>query len=191
MASFWRRMFGKKTVPPVIAAPSPEPQHLGSEEEVFLAQLVQDLADGKRRDEVGTQNTIDKLDGLWKQGHERLAIEWAEKLLTVPEVPRDATAPLRASLVERYEQRGELDTAIPHLELLVSTEPHALRAHYLLAEHARKKGDHERALRHYEAVLGRGTAKDVKFNDEPLGDLRVQLIRGDRIVADGDEIDVG
>jgi tetratricopeptide (TPR) repeat protein len=40
-------------------------------------------------------------------------------------------------------------------------------------------------------MLGRGSAKDVKFNDEPLGDLRVQLIRGDRIVADGDEIDVG
>jgi tetratricopeptide (TPR) repeat protein len=40
-------------------------------------------------------------------------------------------------------------------------------------------------------MLGRGTCKDVTFNDEPLGDLRVQLIRGDRIVADGDEIDVG
>ena len=40
-------------------------------------------------------------------------------------------------------------------------------------------------------MLGRGTARDVKFNDEPLGDLRVQLIRGDRIVADGDEIDIG
>lgn len=40
-------------------------------------------------------------------------------------------------------------------------------------------------------LLGRGTCKEVKFNDEPLGDLRVQLIRGDRIVADGDEIDIG
>lgn len=40
-------------------------------------------------------------------------------------------------------------------------------------------------------MLGRGVCKDVTFNDEPLGDLRVQLIRGDRIVADGDEIDVG
>jgi tetratricopeptide (TPR) repeat protein len=40
-------------------------------------------------------------------------------------------------------------------------------------------------------LLGRGTCKEVRFNDEPLGDLRVQLIRGDRIVADGDEIDVG
>ena len=40
-------------------------------------------------------------------------------------------------------------------------------------------------------LLGRGACKDVKFNDEPLGELRVQLIRGDRIVADGEEIDVG
>jgi tetratricopeptide (TPR) repeat protein len=40
-------------------------------------------------------------------------------------------------------------------------------------------------------LLGRGSAKDVRFNDEPLGELRVQLIRGDRVVADGDEIDVG
>jgi tetratricopeptide (TPR) repeat protein len=39
-------------------------------------------------------------------------------------------------------------------------------------------------------LLGRGSCKEVKFNDEPLGDLRVQLIRGDRIVADGDEIDI-
>jgi hypothetical protein len=40
-------------------------------------------------------------------------------------------------------------------------------------------------------MLGRGTSKEVTFNDEPLGDLRVQLIRGDRLVVDGDEIDVG
>jgi hypothetical protein len=40
-------------------------------------------------------------------------------------------------------------------------------------------------------LLGRGAAREVTFNNEPLGDLRVQLIRGDRIVADGDEIDVG
>jgi len=40
-------------------------------------------------------------------------------------------------------------------------------------------------------MLGRGACKEVSFNDEPLGDVRVQLIRGDRIVADGDEIDIG
>jgi hypothetical protein len=40
-------------------------------------------------------------------------------------------------------------------------------------------------------LLGRGACKSVTFNDEPLGDVRVQLIRGDRILADGDEIDIG
>lgn len=40
-------------------------------------------------------------------------------------------------------------------------------------------------------MLGRGTSREVTFNGEPLGELRVQLIRGDRIVADGDEIDIG
>ena len=40
-------------------------------------------------------------------------------------------------------------------------------------------------------LLGRGACREVMFNDEPLGDVRVQLIRGDRVVADGDEIDLG
>ncbi|TMQ10513.1 MAG: FHA domain-containing protein [Deltaproteobacteria bacterium] len=39
-------------------------------------------------------------------------------------------------------------------------------------------------------MLGRGSCKTVTFNDEPLGDLRIQVIRKDRIVADGDEIDI-
>ncbi len=44
---------------------------------------------------------------------------------------------------------------------------------------------------HGRPYLGRGTCEEVTFNHEPLGDVRVQLIRGDRIVADGDEIDIG
>jgi len=40
-------------------------------------------------------------------------------------------------------------------------------------------------------LLGRGRAGEVTFNDEPLGEVRVQLIRGDRLLADGDEIDIG
>ena len=164
-------MFGGGSQPAAAtAATTPEPQHLNSEEEVFLAQLVQDLGDGKRRDEIASADVLSRIDGLWKSGHERLAIEWTEKLLTVPEIPADRTAPLCAALVERYEQRGELDTAIPHLEQLVHVEAHALRAHYLLAEHARKKADHERALRHYEAVLGR----DV---DYPNVRVRVERLR--------------
>jgi hypothetical protein len=163
-------MFGRPTEPPAIAPPSPEPQHLASEEEVYLAKLVADLGDGKRRDAIGSAETRAKLDGVWKSGHELLAIEWMEKLLGVPEVPAAAAAPLRALLVERYEQRGELAAALPHLEQLTSLDAHALRAHYLLAEHARKREDHERALRHYEAVLGR----DV---DYPNVRVRVERLR--------------
>lgn len=185
-APWWRRMFGAKTEPPVIAAPAPEPQHLGSEEEVFLAQLVQDLGDGKRRDEISSKDVLQKLDGLWKSGHERLAIEWIEKLLSVPGIDPAATAPLRATLVERYEQRGELDTAIHHLEILAASEPYALRAHYLLAEHARKKADHERALRHYEAVLGRDVDyPNVRVRVERLRQLtgRTAPVAGETIAA--------
>jgi hypothetical protein len=39
-------------------------------------------------------------------------------------------------------------------------------------------------------LLGRGAARNVMFNDEPLADVRVQLIRGDRVRIDGDEIDI-
>jgi tetratricopeptide (TPR) repeat protein len=166
----WNRLFGRRPEPPAIAPPAPEPKHLGSEDETFLAQLVGDLANGKRRDEVGSSEVLRRIDAVWTSGHERLAIEWMEKLLSIPEIPTATTAPLRAALVERYEQRGELETAIPHLESLIVEEPYALRAHYLLAEHARRRGDHQRALRHYEAVLGR----DV---DYPNVRVRVERLR--------------
>src|SRR4051812_42908257 len=150
MATWWQRLIGRKPEAPSLPSTSsttPQPVHLASEEEVWLGTLVADLSEGKRRGEVGGPEVLRRMDALWTSGHERLAIEWAEKLLSVPEVPADAKAPLRAALVERYEQRGELETAMPHLDLLVNEDAYALRAHYLLAEHARKRGDHERALR--------------------------------------------
>ncbi|HSS00037.1 MAG TPA: FHA domain-containing protein [Kofleriaceae bacterium] len=39
--------------------------------------------------------------------------------------------------------------------------------------------------------VGRGACTQVTFNDEALGDLRIQVIRQDRLLADGEEIDVG
>jgi len=39
-------------------------------------------------------------------------------------------------------------------------------------------------------LVGRGSCASVTFNDEPLGEVRVQVIRKDRILADGDEIDI-
>jgi FHA domain len=40
-------------------------------------------------------------------------------------------------------------------------------------------------------LLGRGSAKEITFNEEALGEVRVQVIRDDRVVADGEEIDIG
>jgi FHA domain len=40
-------------------------------------------------------------------------------------------------------------------------------------------------------LLGRGRCQVVTFNDEPLGEVRVQVIRADRVLADGEEIDLG
>jgi len=194
--SWFRRLFGGGAAAVALPQPTPtatsQPQTLGSEEEVFLAQLVQDLGDGKRRDQAGSHDVLAKLEGLWKSGHERLAIEWAEKLLGVPEVPEGQTAAVRAILVERYEQRGELETALPHLELLIAIDEHALRAHYLLAEHARRREDHERALRHYEAVLGRDVDyPNVRVRVERLRQLtgRAAPVAGETIAA-GDVVGV-
>jgi hypothetical protein len=168
--SWWRRVFGGKPEPPALAAPAGEPQHLGSEDEVFLAQLVGDLGDGRRVDELGGRDVLARIEALWSSGHERLAVEWLEKLASVPIANARDKLALRAVLVERYEQRGELDSALSHLQLLAHEEPFALRAHYLLAEHARRRNDYETALRHYEAVLGR----DV---DYPNVRARVERLR--------------
>ncbi|HEX4419250.1 MAG TPA: serine/threonine-protein kinase [Kofleriaceae bacterium] len=185
--SFWDAVLGRKPTPAELPVPAVEPQHLGSADEVFLAKLVADLADGKRRTEISAPDVFHHLDGLWGAGHERLAIEWAEKLLSVPEVDAAATAPLRAALVERYEQRGELDTALPHLDGLTGDPRFALRAHYLLAEHARKHGAHERALRHYEAVLGR----DVDYPNVRMRVERLRALTGRTAPAAGETIAAG
>jgi hypothetical protein len=186
--SWIRRLFGRKPAPPPAPPPAlPEPQHLGSEDEKFLAQLVSDLGDGKRRDEVAGPDVRRRIDAVWQSGHERLAIEWLEKLLSVPELPAPAMVPLRAALVERYEQRGELDAAVPHLEQLLAEEPHVLRAHYLLAEHARRRGDHERALRHYEAVLG----LDVDYPNVRVRVERLRITVGREAPAAGETLAAG
>nr|HEX4312636.1 protein kinase [Kofleriaceae bacterium] len=189
--SWLGRLFGRKPALPAgapgAAEPPSEPQHLGSEDEAFLARLVADLADGKRRGELASPDVMSRLDSLWRSGHERLAIEWIEKLLSVPEVDTSTFAPLRVVLVERYEQRGELDSALPHLELLSHEPRYALRAHYLLAEHARRRGDHERALRHYEAVLGR----DVDYPNVRARVERLRALTGRAAPVAGETIAAG
>ena len=62
-----------------------------------------------------------------------------------------------------------------------------MRAHYLLAEHARKKADHERALRHYEAVLGR----DVDYPNVRVRVERLRVLAGRAAPVAGETIAAG
>jgi len=173
--SFWRRMLGlEKPIPTAIEPPSAEPVHLGPEEESWLAQLVADVAEGRRRDELAGAETLARVEALWRRGHERLALEWLTKLIAIPDGDPDAIVTLRARLVELHELRSELDEAIVHLEALLAAPLHATRAHFLLGEHYRRRGDDARALRHYEAVL----ALDVDYPNVRSRVDRLRLARG-------------
>jgi tetratricopeptide (TPR) repeat protein len=39
--------------------------------------------------------------------------------------------------------------------------------------------------------LGHGAAAEVRLNGEPVGEIRIQLVRGDALIVDGTEVDVG
>jgi tetratricopeptide (TPR) repeat protein len=173
--SFWRRLFGlEQAVPVTVEAARSEPVHLGPEEESWLAQLVTDIAEGRRRDELAHTETLSRIEALWRRGHERLALEWLAKLIAIPEGDPVAVMILRARLVELHELRSELDEAIAHLEQLIAAPAHATRAHFLLGEHYRRRGDDARALRHYEAVL----ALDVDYPNVRARVERLRLARG-------------
>jgi hypothetical protein len=167
------RLFGRKpTAPPPPALPD-QPTQLGPEEETWLAQLAVDVADGRRRDAIAGNEFWTRIETLWRKGHEQLAIDWLEKMIAAPGTPPAAIEPMRARVIDCYEQRADLATALPHLEALAGADAHATRANYLLGEHYRKLGDDDRALRHYETVLGR----DV---DYPNVRIRVERIRAAR-----------
>ena len=169
---FFARLFGRRrALPP--AGPPAEPVVLRHEDDTWLEQLVIAIGDGRRASELGSAETLARVDGLWQAGHERLATEWLAKLIASPEASADAIATLRAALVERLDQRRELERGLDHLEALTAVEAHATRAHYLLAEHHRTRGDDLAALRHYEAVL----ARDV---DYPNVLARVDRLRAAR-----------
>ncbi|MBE7447820.1 MAG: serine/threonine protein kinase [Kofleriaceae bacterium] len=173
---FFARLFRRRPPPSTAPAPRPEPAVLRDEDDAWLEQLVIAAGDGKRHDELAGPDALAHLDALWKGGRERLATEWMEKLISLPEAPADAVATLRARLVDRLDERRELERGLAHLEALTASEPHALRAHYLLAEHHRKLGDDVLALRHYEAVL----ARDL---DYPNVRARVERLRAARGLA--------
>lgn len=185
MTGWWKRLFGKKPAEGDSSPAAPasgsrtkpdEPQRLGRDGEAFLERLARDCADGRRLDEIGGPHMRSSVDTLWATGHEALAIGWLRKFLDAPATPHAAVPALRADLVERYEQRADLASALPHLEQLTAVPEHATRAHYLLGEHYRRVGDDERARRHYEAVLSR----DVDYPNVRARLERLRL-RGERL----------
>lgn len=171
---FWARLFGRSR--PAPPAPPEEPVVLRDEDDAWLEALTAAAGDGRRLDELGAPDTLAHIDSLWQRGHERLSTEWLEKLISIPDVPAAAVTALRVRLVDRLESRHELERGLVHLTALTAHDAHALRAHYLLAEHHRKQGDDTAALRHYEAVL----ARDV---DYPNVRARVERLRAARGLA--------
>jgi Protein kinase domain len=154
-------------LPPADAPP--EPALLGAKEEVWLGQLAEDAAEGRRHDAVGADEFMQHIDSLWQSGHERLALQWLTKFIVMPSVSAERAVSLRV-------RRGQLGEALSHLEALAALDDHAARAHFLLAEHHRRTGDETRAMRHYEAVL----ARDV---DYPNARVRLDRLRVQRGVA--------
>jgi hypothetical protein len=149
---------------------------LGVKEELWLGQLAEEVAEGRRLDAVAAEEFMQHIDALWQSGHERLALQWMSKYLAMPAVVGERQVALRLRRVELCDRRGQLVDALGDLEALCEIEAHAARAHFLLAEHFRRTGDETRALRHYEAVL----ARDVAY---PNARVRLDRLRAQRGVA--------
>ena len=62
------------------------------EDDAWLETLTTACGDGRRLDELAAVDTLAHLDALWQRGHERLATEWMEKLIAVPDAPAAAEA---------------------------------------------------------------------------------------------------
>ncbi|HKE13908.1 MAG TPA: protein kinase [Kofleriaceae bacterium] len=154
----------------------PEPALLGVKEELWLGQLAEDAAEGRRLDAVAGEEFMQHIDSLWRSGHERLSLQWLAKFIAMPAVGGDRAVTLRLRLVDLCDRRGQLGEAVGHLEALAAVDDHAARAHFLLAEHHRRTGDETGALRHYEAVL----ARDV---DYPNARVRLDRLRAQRGVS--------
>ncbi|MBT8496040.1 MAG: serine/threonine protein kinase [Deltaproteobacteria bacterium] len=194
---FWKWLRGGNDPAELRPAPkrdSEEPIVLRSQDETWLVKLMAQVLEGKRTGEVGGDEFWQHVRGLWREGHEKLAVEWLEKFIEIDESPEEIDTELRAKLVELLEERGDLGPGVVHLQKLTAAPEHATRAHFLLAEHYRRRGEEVAALRHYEAVI----ARDV---DYPNARIRLERLRQKRgraapgsqatTIAGGDALGVG
>ncbi len=167
----------EQLAPPPEPYPKPRTEPERPEHDAWLATLIEAAAEGKRVDEIASDEFWERVRALYADERELLAMQWLEKYLAAPVTPERTHTPMRLQLVEWMLDRGASGDALPHLEVLTSTA-HATRAHYWLGEHYRRTGDEVQALRHYEAVL----ARDV---DYPNVRARVERIRAARGGAAG------
>jgi hypothetical protein len=170
-----RALRGRRALGPAPGAPTGgEPALLGPRAEAWLGALAEAAADRERLDQIAGEEFFRHVDSLSDDGHERAALQWLRKFIDHPQTSAAARTALRLRLVELSERRGDLGDALPDLAVLAALEPHAARAHYLLAEHHRRRGDEGLALRHYEAVL----ARDLGFPNVRARVDRLKLARG-------------
>jgi serine/threonine-protein kinase len=176
----WRRWFGKKDTAPMpvpVAAPAPV-----ETAEDLAERGLQELADRAASGQVfAAGEPRGALDELVRLGHERLALEWLDKLASALErgARRGGGDPARVlardlalEAATRRGPRGELAEAVTTLESLTGSPPHAARAHMLLAEHFGRQGDRRVALRHLEAVL----SIDIEY---PNARARAEALRAE------------
>jgi tRNA A-37 threonylcarbamoyl transferase component Bud32 len=171
---------GRDAAPePAPALAAPEPVVLGSREDGWLGGLATATGEGQRLGEIGGEEFLAHIDALRAGGHDRAAALWLQKFVVHPLTPEPVRVALRVRLVELGEERGELAEHLDHLEALLATEAHATRAHFLLAEHHRRRGDEAPALRHYEAVL----ARDLDYPNVRARIERLRAARGRALPA--------
>ncbi len=125
----------------------------GSRHEAWLETLMEEASEGLRSEELGQPIFWGHISALVTSGDELLASQWLQKFLTVKQLPPSVATTIRLRLVQIFEERGDLQPALDHLEILTTFTEHACKAHYLLAEHYKRRGDEIEALREYESVL--------------------------------------
>jgi tRNA A-37 threonylcarbamoyl transferase component Bud32 len=159
----------------------------GSEQEVWLDELIAQCADGLRVSEVGGDEFWRIVEGLWTQGDELLAGQWIEKFLMLESLDASVVLELRLRLVGMFDQRGDLLPVMSHLDELTGLPEHAVEAHFKLAEHYRRRGEEVQALREYEAVL----ARDVDYPNVRQRYERLRAQRGELGTVSSSETIVG
>lgn len=190
----WRRIVGGRPAQvPLLSTTIPEADQGGKPllqadvHQAWLESLVASVGDGTRTDEVGDESFWKHIDGMWSRGDELLASQWIEKFLALEAVSDTCKVNMRLRLVQIYEERGDLQPVLGHLEELTQQPAHAADAHYHLAEHYRRRGDELLALRAYEAVL----ARDMDYPNVRQRYQRLRELRGGVSSATGGETLVG